>query len=644
MKKQRVLLAIALVFALTATAFAAQTEKVKQLSTVEVTGSRIADDISEVPAETTVITRQEIENSGARDLQDILERVPGINAMKNNASMALQKSFIIRGLNTEVLLLVDGVPFMTSDYGTGPDLGSPLDLRNISLSEVERIEIVKGAGSALYGSNAAGGVVNVITNKGKAKSGANAAAEYGGDGWFRGSFMGTAVEEDGFKAYAGYTRTEEGETPIRTLRSTLGTQVDDYSDKYIGNSYIFGIAKGNWSLSGQTGDSESKWQNSTEEYDRVTYMPTGTFRTLNNRQENKYDRFTFNYNDGKNLGRIYYHLQNRNVLDISGYTEYGDQTIGATYNRHQDIGKLPVVFGMDFRREMADYSNTDNPYGNNDPYNGRRNEFAPYLETSIPIGVAQLDFGLRYEYWNVQGADNQSELMPRISLNYTANNGNIWYATVGRFFSMPSFFQMFYQDASGTTEINPNLKPEYGWTYDLGLKNAQAKNPWSLNLYFMAMKDKINYESFQTATGWKGSYMNADEYKAWGFEGSYKWKFADGWSYTQVLSYLNAEDKYAGQDWKRSPQPRWNVSGILNYNKNHWNGELTAQYYADRVLENTLYEDNNIFLVNGAVGWQNKGLSVRLSCINLFNQQYFMDNQGYFNAERRVILKVSKEF
>ena len=127
---------------------------VADVAAVEVTGSRLADSIADVPAQTYVITRGEIDASGARDVQDVLARVPGINTLLNNASMAQSKGVTVRGLNSEVLLLVDGIPYMGADYGVGADLGSPFDLRSIALTDVERIEVVKGAGSAIYGSYA----------------------------------------------------------------------------------------------------------------------------------------------------------------------------------------------------------------------------------------------------------------------------------------------------------------------------------------------------------------------------------------------------------------------------------------------------------------------------------------------------------
>ena len=120
-------------------------EEVQEVARVEVTGSRLAEDIREVPAPAYVITKEEIEMSGARSTQEVLDRVPGVNGLRNSSASALDKSVIVRGLTTEVLLLVDGIPFRTSSYGTGVSMGSPFDLRTVPLESIERIEVVKGA-------------------------------------------------------------------------------------------------------------------------------------------------------------------------------------------------------------------------------------------------------------------------------------------------------------------------------------------------------------------------------------------------------------------------------------------------------------------------------------------------------------------
>ena len=613
-------------------------EEVQEVARVEVTGSRLAEDIREVPAPAYVITKEEIEMSGARSTQEVLDRVPGINGLRNSSALALDKSVVVRGLTTEVLLLVDGIPFRTSSYGTGVSMGSPFDLRTIPLENIERIEVVKGASSAVYGSNAAGGVINIITKKGMEKSGGSLLLEGGNHGWFRGSVRGTAVLSDDVKVTVGYAKTQET-SEINIRKRPDGTY--DKATDYRGNDFVFGIEKGSWAFSGAWGDFDSDWENSYN-YDLST--------VYKNTQENKYRRFAITYADDVNSGKIYY---NDNEKDYSFYSDplyissydYKDSSMGIMFNRKQEIFGMTGVWGIEWRRESSEYTGRSNSGGwitEDTPYDLKRDEISPYFEVSVPVGEMGLDIGLRYEHWSVDEGETVSELIPRLSLNWESPSGKIWYLTAGRFFSMPSFYQIFMPDRNYGIP-NPNLKPEKGWTYDIGVKDEKAANPWNFGIFYMNMEDKIKYESDPIT--WVGQYVNLDEYRAWGIEAEIKFNFHENWSYTQGLSWTNAEEKAESSDeWERSDMPRLDLSGSLNYTKGPWAGELNAHFYGDRNIDGGVYKDDGIFLMNASVSWKEGSHKLVLSCTNIFDREFVLDDQGYINPERKFILSWQYEF
>ena len=612
-------------------------EEVQEVARVEVTGSRLAEDIREVPAPAYVITKEEIEMSGARSTQEVLDRVPGVNGLRNSSASALDKSVIVRGLTSEVLLLVDGIPFMTSSYGTD-SMGSPFDLRTVQLESIERIEVVKGASSAVYGSNAAGGVINIITKKGMKKSGGTLLIEGGNHGWIRGSVRGTAVLSDDVKVTVGYTKTQEN-AEINIRRRPDGTY--DTATDYRGNDFVFGVEKSNWSFSAGWGDFDSEWIYQNKDYD-------GTYYIENQMQKNKYQRFNLSYKDEENSGRIYYNKNDRDysyVSDTAGMSfgnyEYEDSSWGLVFNRKQEIFGLTGVWGFEWRRESSKYTGDSN-WGTDEAFDLTRDGVSPYLEVSVPIGEMGLDLGLRYEHWNVDEGEDVNELIPRLSLNWESPSGKIWYLTAGRFFSMPSFYQIWNPIRSMGT-ANPDLKPEKGWTYDIGVKDEKASNPWSLGIFYMDMEDKINYE-YDPAT-WAGQYVNLDQYRAWGIEAEMKFNFHENWSYTQGISWTDADEKSEGSDeWTRSGIPRLDLSGSLNYAKGPWSAELNAHYYGDRSINSSLFKDDNIFLMNAAVSWKEGDHKLVLSCANIFNREFVLDSQGYINPERKFILSWQYEF
>ncbi len=614
-----------------AAAAVSEDANINEIERVEVTGSRLAEDIKEVPAPAYVITKEDIDSSGARSVQDVLERIPGVLALHNSAAMAQAKGVTVRGLNAGVLLLVDGIPFMGANHGVGADLGSPFDLRAVPLESVERIELVKGASSAIYGSNAAAGVINIITRKGADKSSASVKVEGGSGGWFKGTVRGTAVTSDDLKVTVGYTRTQEtGDVKLRLADAAAGKY--DYAKDYRGNDYLLRVEKGNWSLLGEFGDFKSKWD----------YTNNYTHVQEEDSQENKYTRLSLNYADEANTGKIYYNRSKRDIFDLSGTTNYEDKTVGVIYNHKQLLGELPFIWGIDWRKEDASYANIGNPYGNNKPYDLSRNGFAPYAELSVPVGEAAFDLGLRYEHWNVDSGDNVDELIPRVSLNWQSASGKIWYVTAGRYFAMPSFFQMFYADSYGSSLPNPNLKPEKGWTYDIGVKDATAKNPWNIGLFYMEMEDKINYK-FDGVT-YVGSYVNIDKYRAWGVEAQVKFNLSESWSYTQQLTFTDADEKRENGIWTRSDQPRWQASGFVNYKNGPWLGEIAMHYYGDRQIKSDVYDDEDIFTVNASLAWNQENHTIRAACNNIFDKEYYLNKDGYIVPERRFIVSYEYKF
>ncbi|MFT3814682.1 MAG: TonB-dependent receptor [Acidovorax sp.] len=144
------------------------------LKPMVVTATRTERAIDETPVRTEVVTREEIERTHARTLKQALENVPGLQLREVLGKSGYELS--LQGLSADqVLVLIDGLPITASTSST-------VDLSQYLLNDVERIEVVKGASSAQYGSSAMGGVVNVITRRPPAGFGGTAAVDVGSYG------------------------------------------------------------------------------------------------------------------------------------------------------------------------------------------------------------------------------------------------------------------------------------------------------------------------------------------------------------------------------------------------------------------------------------------------------------------------------
>jgi outer membrane receptor for ferrienterochelin and colicins len=124
---------------------------------VVVTATKRQQSLSDVPVSVTVIDSRQIARRNALTLDDAMRYVPGVNMTGSQINIRGSSGYN-RGAGSRVLMLLDGIPLITGDTGE-------LNFETIPIGEVERVEVVKGASSALYGSNALGGVINVITRE-----------------------------------------------------------------------------------------------------------------------------------------------------------------------------------------------------------------------------------------------------------------------------------------------------------------------------------------------------------------------------------------------------------------------------------------------------------------------------------------------
>ena len=149
----------------------AQKEKVENnftLNEMVVTATRTMKELKEVPSSVSVITAKEIEEKNVTSVQEALQHLPGVYM-----SQAAQGGIQLRGFSSsDVLVLVDGVQ-MNDTYG------GDVNFNMIPVENIERIEVLRGAASSIYGGHAVGGVINIITKEPEEGTHVNAALTYG---------------------------------------------------------------------------------------------------------------------------------------------------------------------------------------------------------------------------------------------------------------------------------------------------------------------------------------------------------------------------------------------------------------------------------------------------------------------------------
>ncbi len=440
---------------------------------VVVTASRKAQSFMETPASISVLGEQRIQQQNPVSLDQVLEFIPGVNVMSGQINIRGSSGYS-RGAGSRVLLLVDGVPMLPGDSG---------DIKWDALppNEVDHVEVVKGAASSLYGSNALGGVINVITKEPSAK-------------------------------------------PVTALRTTVGVYDEPYYDEWKWTertlSYNYqdishSRAIGNLKIRGSLGRRESTGFQQNGHYHRFS----GYLKAKYNFSPTSYLTAYGNYARDRHGDIIAWKSENDpyEVADdaTSDVTLSTKLQIGGTYrtllNQKTTLQLRNAYYTNGFDNRLAD--DTANPFcltrGDTIHVRAYKNDFEAQLDyewgekhaTTIG-GAATLNFidatlygehdgralasyvqhewrpnpvftatgSLRFDYNYVDTGLKEYHLNPRLGLVYQLSPRSSLRMSAGRGFRAATMAEMFTcTRAGGFTVIpNPNLGSEAAWSYEVG--------------------------------------------------------------------------------------------------------------------------------------------------------------------------------
>ena len=438
-----------------------------ELAPVVVTAIRLAQTADQTLAPITVITRQDIERSQAQSVQDLLRGQPGI-AVANNGGAGKTTNLFLRGANSDhVLVLIDGIKVGSATAGTASFQDLPLEL-------IERIEIVRGPRSSLYGSEALGGVIQIFTRKGgdqTRQAYSLGAGSYGTD-------YGSAALSGGFGGSGWYslglsTFETQGFNACKGSRSAGCFTIEPDRDGYRNQSarlragWRFGEgteAEVNW----LQGRGDSKYDGTLVNQSKAAQQVLGvsldsqlstlwrSILRLGQSQDN-----ADNFKDGVYTTRF---NTRRNTLSWQN---------DLRLTEHQQ-----VVAGVDWQNDSVD-SSTAYAVTSRD----NTGLFAQYLA----------EFGSHSLQLSGRRDDNQqfgTKSTGGATWGYQLNDGLRWTAAYGTAFKAPTFNQLYFPGFG-----NANLHPESSRNVDLGLAAKGGGSSWSLNAFESRVTDLIGFDA-----------------------------------------------------------------------------------------------------------------------------------------------------
>ena len=589
---------------------------------INVTANRMALLDLDTPAAMDVITDKDIMNSGAKNAFDAVNMVPGITSFSYGASGleygAMDSRVNIRGLERGSLILVNGVPMNLNGKG---------GLSSIPTGSIARIEVLKGAASALYGSDAMSGVVNVIT-KTPTKEGGSATIGVGNMGSHTYKInYGTPRFLIGIER--GFFGKQDPSTPVRTDSVDHPRGYEYYTARDKGNS--LGIF-----MSGKLSDKVTLNFSRFEGKSAYAQLSTESNATNRNRHSTTYayddskNNASLIYKDGNTTGTLFYNdrdLKGKNRKhSLPSYTSNDSNYIARQYGfdvQHEwDFrgGKDYLIAGVLGKRET--YRTTSGPvYAN--PH---RHSLALYGSYSYQINPKWTTvLGLRYTDIK-DPVKNQHVLTPQFQLNHRINKESSVYMNVGKAFTMPNLSDTFktvnrqYQSVSGR-----NLKPEEGWNYELGYKHITKKDSWKVAAFYMDFKNFFSWKP--DSNGKMTIRVNGGRFRNVGVEAQYGRKLTDRLKVTVGAAYSNPKQMEIDKNYWKQANPKLQFTGGIHYNSSTWTAGSSINFVTKRMKNRDGGINPNLVAWNAYVGYQfNENSSIRLDARNLLNRHNVISN------------------
>jgi len=572
------------------------------LSPVVVTATRTPVTADDTLASVTVINHDQIAESGARDVGDLLNYYAGVNVAREGGIGQQPTSIFLRGANSDqTLVLLDGVRMNDRTSGEA-------DIQNISLATIDHIEIVKGPDSTLYGADAIGGVINIITRK---ASDTSTTLDLG---------AGTEHTQSADLRQNFSTDALSGSVNVGGIR-TDGYPV--FADSTVDNAYKNNNAGVNLNYQKNDLTLRGNFQSNTG---NVQYYDDGTGASPAQRFSNTLGTVSATYKVSD-----YY----QTTLRFSSFHDFNRQeqpeavTEGAcVYPGQLYCSNIPTAndSANNTRREVDwqnDYVLPANnlvtlggtwseekvdelSYGNT--YDEAMSNTAAYLQDQFQHGAFSAQAGGRVQHDSVYGQHESGDL----SLGWAFDKANRVYATLDTAFHAPTSDELYGPDANPELKPEQSLNRELGYRHDDGFLSVQAAvyNNDVKDLIETVVVDPVN--SISRDVNVDVAHLRGGELSLGLHQG--------GWSWQNQASYTRAINAVTEQELTR--RPREQLSSNLDYHTGRYNAGGTV------VARGQSYDFSQYVIPGSAVlnlhaGMTvNRNLSLKLNLDNVANTHY----------------------
>jgi vitamin B12 transporter len=549
--------------------FSQDSTRVSTLDEVIFTANKYAKKQSETGKVVTVIGREQLEQSGGKTLAEILNNVSGTTIVGSNSNLGTNMTAGIRGGSAgNVLILINGVP--VNDPSVNDNY---FDLNFISADQTERVEILKGGQSTLYGSDAVTGVINIITRKsGTTGLHTDLSAAAGSYGTFKAN---AGLRQSSAKSQLSFQYgvvTSNGFSSAHDSTGNNNFEKDGFIQHNLTGSWQVALAK----------------KLKANVFGQYSWYKTGIDATAFV-DDRDYNVETSNLSTGAGLGydlgngsvQFNYRFNNVNRLYLNDSSHRAPDYLRVDYNGKTHFAELygnyrwknaELLAGADFRRhQMSSDLLSVSMFG---PYTAalgdsvaKMTQASPYASVILKANkIFNIELGGRLNHHSRYGDNFSYTVNPSVLLN---NNVKL-FVNLYSAFKAPTLFQLFDPSFG-----NVNLEPEESFNVEVGAHLSLTRNLSFRQVYFYRTTDQAIEFVLVDPDNFISQYRNVSNKKTRGME---------------------VEMEYRGEKWN------------FTANYTHTEGTLTSAYdntgfpLAKAVTTNNLYRTpENVFNINGGV-------------------------------------------
>jgi outer membrane receptor for ferrienterochelin and colicins len=590
----------------------ARAEEPDTLGEITVTATRSEIMAKEAPGSITIITRKDLAKKGSGNVREALRGTPGVSLRGEGTGG--RKTISLRGMESKhTLILVNGERLPASNDAFGPNTDYQYDW--IPVDQIERIEVVRGSMSVLYGSDALGGVVNIITRKpGK---------EWQGDATLTGRTAGSHAGGDGQDVEANISGAVNDKVQLRmggqqSRRSAVAkndprlTAIEGRDKQQLSVEMDWQPAEGqNIKLEHLAGQ-EKRW------YDVKNSAPPKQYYQSRYDLDRQHTSLGWEGQFGKAKASLRAY---QNTLDVTNSTTNGAKPTDPQNLEDKVLEgnvafaagqKQWVTLGAEKRSEALTHPKL--------PGGGDKVTLnALYAQDEVELsGRTHLTLGVRQDKHETFG----SETSPRASIVWDATDKLTLRGSYGHGFHAPTIKQVspnyVFNLGTYTVTSNPDLKPETNDSLDVGANYTHGKLNVDAALFDNKVKNLIDVASTGVNTY---QYRNIAEARLRGAEVSTRVDVGKGVGLTANYQYLDAKDN-TGQ--RLDKRPRHTLATGVSWKHKGWQADLNAEYLSNQLLNISTTPTANMVTLPGYTVWNvgvrkplNKHLEIAAGIENL---------------------------